>query len=93
MRRLQLLMDGTLDDALEHEARKTKRSKSAVIRDLVRERLRPPPPIERDPLWDLVGTAEFEPVDDIDAFLYGPYTAEARAADAKLRGRKRRRGR
>jgi len=90
MRRLQILMDEKLDDALEREARKTKRSKSAVIRDLVRERLRPLPPIEEDPLWDLVGSAPFdEPVEDIDAFLYGPYTEEARAADEAMRKRRR----
>ena len=75
MRRLQILMDEKLDDALEREARKTKRSKSAVIRDLVREKLRPLPPIQEDPLWDLVGSASFEPVEDIDEFLYGPLTA------------------
>lgn len=89
---MQILMDERLDDALEREARKTRRSKSAVIRDLVRDKLRPFPPIEEDPLWDLVGSAPFDepPVEDIDAFLYGPYTERARAADEAMRKRRRR---
>ncbi len=90
MRRLQILMDEELDDALEREARKTKRSKSAVIRDLVRERIRPLPPIERDPLWEMVGADSYEPIKDVDEFLYGPYTAEARVADEAARRRRRR---
>lgn len=89
MRRLQLLMDEKLDDALEREARKTKRSKSAVIRDLVREKLRPLPPIEQDPLWEMVGIDDSPgPIRDIDEFLYGPYTREAQAADERDRRRR-----
>lgn len=88
---MQILMDEKLDDALEREARKTKRSKSAVIRDLVRERIRPLPPIEQDPLWEMVGADSYEPVTDVvDEFLYGPYAAEARAADEAARRRRRR---
>lgn len=83
-------MDEELDDALEREARKTKRSKSAVIRDLVRERISPLPPIEQDPLWEMAGVDSYEPVKDIDELLYGPYTAEARAADRSARRRRRR---
>lgn len=89
MRRLQILMDPELDDALKRVARKRRLSKSALIREIVREKVRPLPPIQEDPLWDLVGTASFEPVEDIDEFLYGPYTPEARAADEELRRRKR----
>jgi hypothetical protein len=83
-------MDEKLDDALEREARRTRRSKSAVIRDLVRERIKPFPPIEEDPLWEMVGADSYEPVKDIDEFLYGPYTAEAQAADRAARRRRRR---
>lgn len=83
-------MDEELDDALEREARKTKRSKSALIRDLVREKVRPLPPIEQDPLWEMAGADSYEPVEDIDGFLYGPYTAAAQAADQKARRRRRR---
>jgi hypothetical protein len=31
------------------------------------------PPLEEDPLWEIVGIAgDAEPVGDIDEFLYGP---------------------
>lgn len=75
MRRLQILMDEKLDDALEREARKQRTSKSALIRDLVRDKLRPLPPIEEDPIWEMVGADSYQPVKDIDEFLYGPRTA------------------
>jgi hypothetical protein len=46
----------------------------ALIRQYVRARLRPKPvpPLEKDPLWKFAGGSDAEPVDDIDAFLYGP---------------------
>jgi hypothetical protein len=44
-----------------------------LIRRYVREQLKPLPPIEADPLWEMVGAAgNAEPVGDIDEFLYGP---------------------
>ena len=47
--------------------------KVALIRRYVRERLRPLPPIEEDPLWQMIGLAgDVEPINDIDEFLYGP---------------------
>lgn len=90
MRRVQILMDDDLDDALEREARKTKRSKSALVRDLVRQKVRPLPPIEQDPLWAMAGADSYEPVRDVDELLYGPYTAAAQAADRATRKRRRR---
>lgn len=84
-------MDEELDDALEREARRRHLSKSALLRQFVREKVKPLPPIREDPLWDLVGTASFEPVEDIDEFLYGPSTAEARAADEEYRKAKKKR--
>lgn len=30
------------------------------------------PPLEENPLWELVGMSDAEPVDDMDEFLYGP---------------------
>ncbi len=89
MRRLQILMDPELDDALERVARKRRLSKSALIREIVREKVRPLPPIQEDPLWEMVGVDSYEPV-DIDEYLYGPYTPEARAADEAARKRRRR---
>jgi len=73
MRRLQIMIDEDLDDALGRQARVEKTSKAALIRRFVRDRVTQLPPIEDDPLWELVGIAEdAEPVEDIDDYLYGP---------------------
>ncbi|MPZ23230.1 MAG: ribbon-helix-helix protein, CopG family [Dehalococcoidia bacterium] len=69
MRRLQILMDEELDDALERMARQTKRSKSDLVREFVRARVRPLPPIEEDPLWEMIGVDDYEPA-DIDEVVY-----------------------
>jgi hypothetical protein len=65
MKRLQIMIEEDLDEALEEQARKEHVSKAALIRRYVRERLRPLPPFEEDPLWDLVGMVEGEPGDSI----------------------------
>ena len=64
-------MNEDLDDALEAEARSTGMSKAALIRACVGERYRRLPPIDRDPLTALLGASDDEPVDDIDAVIYG----------------------
>lgn len=74
MKRLQIMIEEELDEALEREARAERTSKAALIRRYVGERLRPPPPIEEDPLWGMIGIAEgatgdSESVDDV---VYGP---------------------
>jgi hypothetical protein len=55
------------------------RTKVALIRRYVRVRLRPLPPIEKDPLWGLVGMVEGAPDDSasVDDVVYGPRRAEA----------------
>ena len=73
MKRLQILIEPELDDALERQARRERTSKGALVRRYVREQLKPLPPIEEDPLWEMIGAAgDAEPVEDIDEFLYGP---------------------
>ncbi len=73
MKRLQIMIEEELDSALERQAAAERTSKAALIRRYVRERLRPLPPIEEDPLWQMIGLAgDVEPIDDIDEFLYGP---------------------
>jgi hypothetical protein len=71
MKRLQIMIEEELDEALERQARKERTSKAPLIRRYVGERLKPLPPIEDDPLWKLVGSVDVEPVDDIDTYLYG----------------------
>ena len=73
VKQLQILIDEELDAALERQAAEEVTSKAALIRRYVGERLRPLPPLESDPLWEIVGMcAGAEPVDDIDEYLYGP---------------------
>jgi hypothetical protein len=67
MKRLQILIDEDLDEALEREARRTGGSKAAIIRELVRERLSALPPLESDPLLQTLGEDDFEPVPVDDA--------------------------
>jgi len=69
MRRLQILMDEELDDALERRARKERTSKSELIRRFVGQHLRRLPPIEEDPIWLMATADPFEPdpVPDVEA--------------------------
>ena len=72
VKRLQIMIEEELDAALARQAAEEGVSKAALIRRYVGERLRPLPPLDEDPLWQLVGSIDAEPVDDIDEFLYGP---------------------
>ena len=67
------MIDEELDEALEREARRERTSKAALIRRYVGERLRPLPPIEKDPLWDLVAMVEGDRDDSqlVDDVVYG----------------------
>ena len=60
---------------LGREAQKEGVSKAALIRRWVAERVRPLPPIEEDPIWELVGIAgpDVEP-EEIDEVVYGGKT-------------------
>jgi hypothetical protein len=46
-------------------------SKAALIRRFVREHVQPLPPLEEDPIWQMVGADDYEPA-DIDEVVYGP---------------------
>lgn len=70
MKRLQIMIDEDLDEALEREARNTGTSKAALIRTYVRERIGTLPPLDSDPLWRMKGTDDFEPV-GVDDVVYG----------------------
>ena len=72
MKRLQIMIEEELDEALALRALEERTSKAALIRRYVAERIKPLPPIREDPLWELVGSVDADPVDDIDEFLYGP---------------------
>jgi hypothetical protein len=78
MKRLQIMIDEDLDEALGRQARQEGTSKAALIRQYVRERIKPLPPIREDPLWDIVGMAEGSPTDSmsVNEVVYGPKRTE-----------------
>jgi len=59
------MIEEELDEALERQARKEKTSKAALIRRYVGQKLKPLPPIEEDPLWEMVGMDEGRPDDSV----------------------------
>jgi Ribbon-helix-helix protein, copG family len=76
MKRLQIMIEEELDEALERQARKEGASKAALIRRYVRDVLQPLPPIRDDPLWEMVGAdPDIEPA-DIDEVVYGGMTRD-----------------
>lgn len=74
VRRFQMMIDAELDEALGRQAAAEGVSKAELLRRYARERVKPLPPIQEDPLWELVGIAgdAVEPIGDIDEYLYGP---------------------
>ena len=70
MKRLQIMIDEDLDEALGAQAVREGTSKAARIRRHGRHALRPLPPIEDDPLWKMAGVDSFEPA-DVDEVVYG----------------------
>jgi len=67
------MIEEEVDAALERQASSEGVSKAALVRRYVRDRLKPLPPLDQDPLWELVGAdRDAEPVEDVDEFLYGP---------------------
>ena len=58
MKRLQIMIDEDLDEALARLAHDEGTSKAALIRRFVRERVKPLPPLHEDPIWQLMGAAD-----------------------------------
>lgn len=69
MKRLQIYIEQELDAALERRARVEGRSKAALIREYVGERMMTLPPLSADPLSKMAGADDFEP-EPIDAVVY-----------------------
>ena len=73
VKRLQIMIEEELDAALGRQAAEEGVSKAALIRRYVAERLRPLPPLEEDPLWQIAGMIEGGSPDDsqrIDEVVY-----------------------
>jgi Ribbon-helix-helix protein, copG family len=58
VKRLQIMIPVEMDIALEQRARAEGVSKAELIRRYVGERIRPLPPLEEDPIWELIGIAD-----------------------------------
>jgi hypothetical protein len=74
VRRIQIHLDDALDEAAATEAARRGVSKAALIRDCLRRAgIGMGQPADGADPWDaLAGWLDDEPVDDIDAVLYGP---------------------
>ena len=74
MKRLQISLEPELDAALDREALTHGVSKAEVVRRAIRSQVKPLPPIEQDPIWEIVGIGEGAPGDSrsIDEIVYGP---------------------
>lgn len=57
------MIDEDLDAELQRVAAVEGKSKAALIREYVREKLRPLPPLSTDPLYLMAGTDDYEPAD------------------------------
>ena len=64
-----MLFRSDLDSALERLAAERRTSKAQLIRQFVRERLRPLPPLSADPLFQMVGVDDVEPA-PVNAVVY-----------------------
>jgi hypothetical protein len=73
VKRLEIMIEEDLDAELGIQAAREGVSKAALIRRYVGERLRPLPPLEEDPLWEIVGIVKGGSPDDssrIDEVVY-----------------------
>ena len=72
MRRIQLYVDEDVDEALTAEAARLGTSRSALVRDAVRNALAAYFADIEDPIEEIIGSiVGVDPVDDIDAIVYG----------------------
>ncbi len=71
MKRLQIYIEESVDDRLGIEAARRGVSKAAVVREAVGAYLDEDGDTEGDPLDDLVGAIDAEPIGDIDEVVYG----------------------
>jgi metal-responsive CopG/Arc/MetJ family transcriptional regulator len=67
VKRLQIMIDDDLEEALDRRSAEEGVSKAALIRRFVRNELQPLPPLDEDTLAGMVGVDDFDPapVDDV----------------------------
>jgi hypothetical protein len=71
MKRLQIMLEDDVYDALGIAASRAHVSKASLVRLYLRRGLGPLPSLAEDPLASLSGSADFEPA-GIDDIVYGP---------------------
>jgi hypothetical protein len=69
VRRINIYIDDELDSRAEREARRRNMSKAALIRQSLIAELGASN--SSDPIDELVGVSDAEPVDDLDSVIYG----------------------
>lgn len=75
MKRLQISLEPELDRELGRAAAAQGVSKAEVVRRCLREGIEPPPPIEADPFYKLIGAfsgGAATDAEDHDDVIYGP---------------------
>lgn len=70
MKRLQIMIEPELDEALEQAAAREGVSKAALVRRYVRKHVSPLPPLHEDPLWEFVGADAETPPAHHDDVVY-----------------------
>lgn len=70
MRRVQFYIEESLDDVLQVEAAKRKRSKASLIRECLSARYGDNVRTDSDPFTALIGTVDINP-EDVDDAVYG----------------------
>jgi len=67
VKRLQIMIEEDLDEALDRLAAQQRQSKAALIRRFVRDAIQPLPPLAQDPLTAMIGADDVEPavIDDV----------------------------
>ena len=70
MRRIQLYLDEELDHAVSAEAARTGQTRSELVRTAVRSWLGDAVGSQPDPIEELIGSVDIDPVDDLDAVIY-----------------------
>lgn len=69
MKRLQIMIEEDLDDALDRLSLERRESKAALIRRFVREAIKPLPPLDQDPITKMIGVDDAERA-SIDEIVY-----------------------
>ncbi len=72
MRRVQIHLDESLDDAAAKEAARRGISKAALIRQALAAEVTTDRSAGGDPWEAMIGWLDNEPIDDIDEAIYGP---------------------